>query len=82
MSKRVILPGALKAIRDLKAASDPVFRGGTFGPKCLMSHAHLCNIEAGRKNPPEDVIHRIAAHLGVPVDAISYFEPKTLAATA
>jgi hypothetical protein len=37
-----------------------------------MSHAHLCNIEAGRKQPPEEVIHRIAAHLGVPVDAISY----------
>ena len=30
------------------------------------------NIEAGRKQPPEEVIHRIAALLGVPVDAISY----------
>ena len=37
-----------------------------------MSHAHLSNIEAGRKNPPEDVIERIAAQLGVPVDVISY----------
>lgn len=72
MSKRVILPGALKAIRSLKAATDPTFRVGTFGPLCQMSDSHLCNIEAGRKQPPEEVIHRIAALLGVPVDAISY----------
>jgi transcriptional regulator with XRE-family HTH domain len=45
-----------------------------------MSHAHLCNIEAGRKQPPEEVIHRIAAHLGVPVDAISYLIPMEAAA--
>lgn len=74
MSKRVILPGALKAIREAKAATDPGKRLGKFAATCLMSSGHLCNIEAGRKHStvPEDVIHRIAAHLGVPVDAISY----------
>lgn len=72
MSKRVILGGAVKAIRSSKAATNPDFRGSQFATRCLMSHAHLCNIEAGRKQPPEDVIHRIAAHLGVEVDAISY----------
>jgi hypothetical protein len=72
MRKRVILGGAVKAIRIAKAASDPKFRGSQFAITCLMSHAHLCNIEAGRKQPPEDVIHRIAAHLGVEVAAISY----------
>ena len=72
MSNRVILGDAVKAIREAKKASDPDFRGSQFAIKCLMSHAHLCNIEAGRKQPPEDVIHRIAAHLGVPVSAISY----------
>jgi transcriptional regulator with XRE-family HTH domain len=72
MSKRIALPAAIKAIREAKAASDTKYRGSTFAITCLMSHAHLCNIEAGRKQPPEDVIHRIAAHLGVPADAISY----------
>lgn len=72
MRKRLVLPGALRTIRELKAKEDPKFKGGTFGPACQMSHGHLCNIEAGRKQPPEDVIHRIAALLEVPVDVISY----------
>ena len=80
MSKRVILGGAVKAIRSAKAAHDPAFRGSQFAIKCLMSHAHLSNIEAGRKYPPEDVIHRIAAHLGVPVEAISYTVPSEASA--
>lgn len=72
MSKRITLGAAVKAIREARAATDPTFRGSVFATTCLMSHAHLSNIEAGRKQPPEEVIHRIAAHLGVPVDAISY----------
>lgn len=72
MSKRVVLPGAVRAIREAKAVSDPSYRISHFAPRVLMSTGHLCNIEAGRKQPPEDVIHRIAAHLGVPVTAISY----------
>lgn len=72
MRKRVLVPKALKAIRELKSASDPQFKGSQFAIKCLMTPGHLCNIEAGRKTASEDVIHRIAAHLGVEVDAISY----------
>lgn len=72
MSKRVILPGAAKAIREAKAETSADYRLGQFATKCLLSSGHLCNIEAGRKPATEDVIHRIAAHLGVPVDAISY----------
>lgn len=72
MSKRYALGGAVKAIREARAQLDPSFRGSQFAIKCLMSHAHLCNIEAGRKQPPEHVIHRLAAHLGVAVEAISY----------
>lgn len=72
MSKRIALGPAIKAIREARLAADPGFRGSVFATTCLMSHAHLCNIEAGRKQPPEEVIHRIAAHLGVTVDAISY----------
>ncbi len=72
MSKRVVLGGAVKAIREARAATDDAYRLGQFASRCLMSSAHLCNIEAGRKPATEDVIHRIAAHLGVPVTAISY----------
>lgn len=72
MSKRVILGAAVKAIREAKAESDPRFRAAQFAVTCLMSPGHLCNIEKARKFPPEDVIHRVAAHLQVPVEAISY----------
>lgn len=94
MRKRVVLGAAVKAIREARGKSDPIaltaaglgdplsFRGSRFAVTCLMSHAHLCNIEAGRKQPPEDVIHRIAAHLGVPVDAISYFIDVPMEAAA
>lgn len=80
MMKRVALGEAIKAIREARVATDPKYRGSVFATTCLMSHAHLCNIEAGRKQPPEDVIHRIAAHLGVSVDAISYLTPSEGAA--
>lgn len=80
MMKRVALPGAIRAIREAKAEVDPKFRGSVFASTCLMSHAHLVNIEKGRKQPPEDVIHRIAAHLGVSIDAISYLTPSEGAA--
>lgn len=89
MSKRVALPGAIKAIREAKAGwdadaricrTDPSCGTGQFATKCLMSAAHLCNIEAGRKAVTEEVLHRIAAHLGVSVDAISYEAPSEVAA--
>lgn len=72
MSKRVGLGEAMKAIREAKAESDQRYKLGHFAATCLLSSAHLCNIEAGRKSATEDVIHRIAAHLGVSVGAISY----------
>lgn len=75
MRKRVINGTALRTIRELKAERDPSFKGSRFAVACLMSHAHLINIEKDRKSPPEEVVHRIAAHLGVPVDAISHLEP-------
>lgn len=80
MSKRVVLPGAVKAIREAKAVTDPGFKLGPFAAKCLMSSGHLCNIEAGRKpTTPEATLHRIAAHLGVPVESISYVVPMEAA---
>jgi transcriptional regulator with XRE-family HTH domain len=67
MRKRIALGGAIKAIRE--AQKRP---GSRLASDCLMSHAHLCNIEAGRKLPPPEVIERIATALDVPIDAISY----------
>lgn len=81
MSKRVALPAAIKAIREAKAGWDPIartysgdprFQAGAFATTCLLSGAHLSNIEAGRKSATEDVLNRVAVHLGVPLDAISY----------
>lgn len=80
MSKRVANGAAIKAIREIKAQHDPEFRGSRFSIKCLMTPGHLCNIEQGRKTPPEEVLHRIAAHLGVPVEAISIVVPAKAAA--
>lgn len=77
MRKRIALGKAIKAIREAKGLP-----GSQFATQCLMSHAHLCNIEAGRKHPPTDVVHRIAAHLGVDVDAISYEIPEVGAVAA
>lgn len=82
MSKRVILPGALRAIRELKAATDESFRTGHFATACLMSAGHLSNIEAGRKNPTDEAIHKIATQLGVPIDAISYIATSPQEAAA
>jgi transcriptional regulator with XRE-family HTH domain len=68
MSKRQILGPAVKAIREARGV-----KGSHFATACLMSHAHLCNIEAGRKpKTPIATIQRIADQLGVPVGAISY----------
>jgi hypothetical protein len=80
MSKRQILGPAVRAIRETKASlpatetHDPAqFKGSRFAVSCLMSHPHLCNIEAGRKpKTPIATIQRIADQLGVPIDAISY----------
>lgn len=82
MRKRVINGTALRTIRELKAASDPAFKGSRFAIACLMSHAHLINIEKDRKSPPEEVIQRIAERLGVPVEAISHEVSEPVGAAA
>jgi transcriptional regulator with XRE-family HTH domain len=82
MSKRATLGGAVKAIREAKALTNPIYRGSNFAIACGMSHAHLCNIEAGRKQPPEAVTARIALALGVSIDAISYPVPTAMEAAS
>ena len=67
MSKRVALPKAIKTIREAKQLP-----GARVAIAALMSHAHLINIEAGRRSATEPSIELLAAALGVDVDAISY----------
>lgn len=81
MSKRLVNGTAIKAIRQIRADADPTQYGsGPFAARCFISTSHLSNVEAGRRSLPDDVIHRIAAHLGVPVDAISYTIKNEVAA--
>lgn len=75
MSKRVALGPAIKAIRTAKGLP-----GGKFATACLMSHAHLCNIEKGHRQPSAVHLERIAKELDVSLDAISYEQPTEAAA--
>lgn len=82
MSKRIALGLAIRAIREAKRESRPEYAGSQFAIACGMSHSHLCNLEAGRKQPTPDVLARIALLLGVPIDAISYPVPPADEAVA
>lgn len=37
-----------------------------------MSHALLCNVEAGRRQPSADALDRIVTRLGIDADAVTY----------
>ena len=89
MSKRVALPGAIKAIREAKAgaydpktktyANDSSFGVGQFATKVRLSAGHLVNIEANRKTVTDDVLQRIADGLDVSLEAISYVASEEVA---
>lgn len=68
----MLLPAALRAIREAKAESDNTFRLGLFAIQCHTTPGHLCNVEAGRKVASAELLERIAVQLGVDLDAISY----------
>lgn len=67
MTKRHVNGLTVKAIREALG-----HRGGVFATECLISHAYLSNVEAGRKQPSPAVAKRIADGLGVPLAAITY----------
>lgn len=58
------------AIRSLREALG--VPQGEFAARIGVSHGFLCNLEAGRKQPSPSTTRRIADHLGVPLDAITY----------
>lgn len=67
--------GTVRAIREALG-----IRQGAFARDVLISAGYLSNIEAGRKQPPPDVVKRIADRLGVFVDDITYPVPEPAAA--
>jgi transcriptional regulator with XRE-family HTH domain len=71
VSKRVALPKAIRTIREAKQLP-----GARVAIAALMSHAHLINIEAGRRRATDESIELLAAALGVDIDAISYEAPS------
>jgi transcriptional regulator with XRE-family HTH domain len=75
MSKRIALGKAIKAIREAKDLP-----GSKVATDCLMSHSHLLNIESGHRQATPQSIDRIAAALGVELDAISYVKSDEVAA--
>jgi len=75
MERRNVNGAAVRAIRE--ALGHP---GSQFATKATMSHALLCNVEAGRRQPSVDAAARIVAHLGVDATAITY--PVVTAPTA
>lgn len=56
---------AIRAFR-IKAGMKP----GAFATKAMLSYAHLDNLENERKEASIEVLHRIAAALDIPVQAI------------
>lgn len=67
MTKRHVNGLAIRAIREALG-----HRGSVFATQCLISHAYLSNVEAGRKQPSDAVAKQIADALGVPLAAITY----------
>lgn len=67
MATRNVNGASVKAIREALG-----HKGSKFAIQCQISHAYLCNVEAGRKQPAADVAKRIADELGVPLAAITY----------
>lgn len=67
MRSRLALPAAIKAIREAKGLS-----GSKVASDAGMAHCTLLNIESSHRKATDEAIVRIAAALGVPVDAISY----------
>jgi transcriptional regulator with XRE-family HTH domain len=57
---------AIKAIR--KALGIPQ---NTFAARVEITPAYLSQIERGHRHPPVETVSRIAAELGVPLDAIT-----------
>lgn len=66
-TERRVLGGAVRRIRTLQGyALDPVAK------KAGISAGYWCNIEAGRKQPTQPLMQKMAAALAVDLDDITY----------
>lgn len=68
MRKRIANGFAIRAIIN----ADPRLVGSRVCIAADISHAHLCNVMAGRKPLSEEAIGRLANAMGVSIDAISH----------
>lgn len=67
MSNRATNGPAVRALREAVG-----IQHAKFAVDCLISPGYLTNIEKGRKQPSPEVARRLAARLGVELDAITY----------
>lgn len=67
MKMRLLHGPAVKHIREALG-----IKAGKFAVECNISPGYLSNIEAGRKQPSEEVITAMALRLGVPKDDLIY----------
>ena len=67
MKMRLLHGPAVKHIREALG-----IKAGRFAVECDISPGYLSNIEAGRKQPSEEVISAMALRLGVPKDDLTY----------
>lgn len=70
MSKRVAHGMAIRAIREAVGLSV-----SAFAPRVGVTQGYMSNVELGHKQPTVEFMARVAAGLGVPLDAISYVVP-------
>ena len=54
-------------------------RQTSLAARAQLSKSYLCEIELGARQPEMPVVQRIAAALGVPLDAITYPVPEATA---
>ena len=77
MTYRMINGPAVRALRQALG-----IRQTDFATAVEITPGYLANIEAGRKQPAEDVARRMSERLAVPLDAITYPAPSPAPATA
>lgn len=70
MSKRVAHGLAIRAIREATGVSI-----SAFAPRVGVTQGYMSNVELGHKQPTVEFMARVAAALGVPLDAVSYVVP-------
>lgn len=75
--RRRVLGGAARRIRELQHKTQAEIADACTDPDAEkgVSFTTISHIEAGRRQPSEAFMYRLAAALGVGIDDITYFAP-------